>query len=110
MPGAGPLTVCRYVSSGEAYALAESRDLTDEDSDSWLAAVKAAPAVSESGNACDYEGGTEAILVSSADGTVASIEVDPCGGGYVKTADGEKAVSPKLIAPLGSPLGAVTAG
>jgi hypothetical protein len=102
VPGAGPLTVCRYVSSGEAYALAESRDLTDEESDSWLSALESAPAVSESGNACDYDGGTEAILVSSADGPVASIEVDPCGGGYVKTADGEKAVSPELTNPLGS--------
>jgi hypothetical protein len=104
----GPLTVCRYVTlpgNSDAYQLAESRDLDDEESSGWLAALDAAPAVSESGNACDYDGGAEAMLVSSDDGLVAFIEADPCGGGFVQTGDGEKAVSSDLLAPLGSQLG-----
>lgn len=100
---AGALTVCRYSSSGEAYVLAESRDLSDQASSRWLDALAAAPPVSESGNACDASGG-EAILVRASDGAVAFIELDACGGGYVKTADGEKAVSGELTGPLGSQL------
>jgi len=101
----GQLTVCRYVGPrNNAYLLAESRDLTEEASADWLGALEAAPDVSESGNACDVDGGSEAILVSSADGPVAFIEADACGGGYVKTADGEKGVSSELISPLGSQL------
>ena len=98
----GALTVCRYTSSGDAYVLAESRDLTEEESADWLARLDAAPSVSESSNACDPGG--EAILVSSPDGAIAFIEQDNCGGGYVKTADGEKAVSSELTSPLGSQL------
>jgi hypothetical protein len=100
---AGVLTVCRYTSSGDAYVLAESRDLTEQESADWLAALDAAPGVSTSSNACD-PGGGEAILVSSSDGAVAFIEQDACGGGYVQTADGEKAVSGELTSPLGSQL------
>lgn len=99
---AGALTVCRYTGSGDGYVLAESRDLTEEESADWLAALDAAPPVSESGNACDPGG--EAILVSSPDGAVAFAELDACGGGHVKTADGEKAVSSELTSPLGPQL------
>jgi hypothetical protein len=101
----GPLTVCRYVTlpgKADAYQLSESRDLSDEDTAAWLAALDAARPVSESGNACDYDGGAEALLVSSSDGLVAYIEADPCGGGFMQTADGEKALSNGLLAPLGS--------
>jgi len=102
---AGALTVCRYTGPrNDAYVLAESRDLTEEASADWLAALEAAPDVSETGNACDPASGSEAMLVSSADGLVAFLEYDACGGGYVETADGEKAVSPELTAPLGSQL------
>jgi len=105
---AGSLTVCRYTGSGDAYDLAESRDLTDQESADWLAALAMAHEVSESGNACDPGSGSEAMLVSSADGLVAFLEYDACGGGYVETADGEKAVSPELTAPLGSQIAAFT--
>jgi len=98
----GDLTVCRYTGQGDRYVLAESRDLTEEESADWRARLDAAPAVSESSNACDPGG--EAILVSSSDGAIAFIEADACGGGYVKTADGEKAVSGELTIPLGSQL------
>lgn len=100
----GALTVCRYTYAADRdrYVLAESRDLTAEESADWLARLDAAPAVSEFGNACDPGG--EAILVSSSDGAIAFIEQDACGGGYVKTADGENAVSSELTSPLGSQL------
>jgi hypothetical protein len=101
---AGPLTVCRYIGWGNAYELAESRDLTEQESADWLAALASAPAVPESSNACDPGYGSEAILVRSADGAVAFLELDGCGGGYVKTADGEKALSNDLAIPLGSQL------
>jgi hypothetical protein len=99
----GRLTVCRYTSNTDAYVLAESRELSDEVSATWWAVLDAVPPVTESGNACDFAGG-EAFLVSSSDGLVAFIEQDGCGGGYVKTADGERAVSSNLTAPLGSQL------
>lgn len=100
--GEGELTVCRYGTDGSAYVLAESRVLAGADAEAWLDLLAAAPEVDEMSQACDL--GAEAVLVSAVDGPLAWLEYDGCGGGYVLTQDGEKAVSPELRQPLGSML------
>lgn len=97
----GALTVCRY-GVGSSYELQESRVLPDPAAADWLAALESTGEPAPLSEDCEM--GAEAMLVSTADGPVAWLEYDACGGGYALTRDGEKGVSPELTGPLGSML------